>query len=75
MRLSGGALGDVCRLVLREILWCKLESENGFYIHFGYDYYMYIGGPAPSENSIAYGRQQGLFVEEMESPYLDASEA
>lgn len=75
MRLSGGALGDACRLVLREILWCKLESENGFYLHFGYDYYMYIGSPAPSEKSIAHGRRQGLFVEEMESPYLDAGEA
>ena len=75
MLLSGGSLGDVCRLVLREILWCKLESESGFYIHFGYDYYMYIGSPAPSEESIAYGRQQGLFIEEMESSYLDAGEA
>ncbi len=38
--LSGEALADVCRLVLREIFWCKLESDNGFYIHFGYDYYI-----------------------------------
>jgi hypothetical protein len=75
MTLSGGALGDVCRLVLREVLWCKLESKDGFYLHFGYDYYMYIGSPVPSEKSIVYGRQQGLFVEEMESPYLDAGEA
>ena len=75
MPLSGGALGDVCRLVLREILWCKLESESGFYLHFGYDYYMYVGSPVPSEKSIAYGSQQSLFVEERESPYLDAGEA
>ena len=75
MSLPLGALGDVCRLVLREILWCKLEAAGGFYLHFGYDYYMYVGSPARSENSIAYARQQGLFVEEMESPYLDAAEA
>ena len=75
MLLSGGSIGDVCRLVLREVLWCKLESEGGFYIHFGYDYYMYIGSPVLSEQSIAYGRQQGLLVEDMESPYLDAGEA
>jgi len=73
--LSGETLGNICRLVLREILWCKLESENGFYIHFGYDYYMYVGSPVLSQKSIAYGRQRGLFVEEMESPYLDAGEA
>lgn len=69
LALSCEALEDVCRLVLREIIWCKFESESGFYIHFGYDYYMYVGSPVPSEKAIAYGRQQGLFVEEMESPY------
>lgn len=75
MALSGEALDDICRLVLREIFWCKLESESGFYIHFGYDYYMYIGSPVPSEKAIAYGGRQGLFIEEMASPYLDAGEA
>jgi hypothetical protein len=75
MSLPRGALGDVCRLVLREILWCKLEAVSGFYLHFGYDYYMYVGSPVRSEKSIAYGRQQGLFVEEMGSPYLDVAEA
>lgn len=75
MALPRGAIADVCRLALREILWCKLESGGGFYIHFGYDYYMYIGSPVPSEEAIAYGRRQGLFVEEMGSPYLDAGEA
>lgn len=75
MELSGGALSDVCRLVLREILWCKLESASGFYLHFGYDYYMYVGSPASSERSIAYGKRAGLYVEEMESPYLAEAEA
>lgn len=72
MLLSGEALADVCRLVLREILWCKLESDKGFYIHFGYDYYMHVSSPVSSEKSIAYGMQQGLFIEVMESPYSDA---
>jgi hypothetical protein len=75
MTLSREAVADVCRLVLRETFWCKLESEGGFYIHFGYDYYIYIGSPAPSEQAIAYGGRQGLFVEDMASPYVDASEA
>lgn len=73
--ISVEALDDVCRLALREVLWCKLESGDGFYIHFGYDYYMYVGGRVPSERSIAHGRRQGLFVEEMESPYLNTGEA
>lgn len=32
---------DVARLILREVLWCKLVEKNRFYVHFGYDYYMY----------------------------------
>lgn len=70
-----GAVADICRLVLREILWCKLESVSGFYLNFGYDYYIYIGSPVRSEKAVAYVRRQSLFVEEMESPYLDAGEA
>ena len=31
------------RLALREVLWFRIQGKNGFYIHFGYDYYMYIG--------------------------------
>jgi hypothetical protein len=72
--VAGVDLDNLCRMVLREILWCKLESESGFYLHFGYDYYMYVGSPCLSERSIAYGRQQNLFIEEMESPYLNAGD-
>jgi len=63
-------LDDVCRLVLREVLWCRLESPTGFHIHFGWDYYMYVGSPFASEKSLAYGKQHGLFLEPMASPYL-----
>ena len=63
-------LDDVCRLVLREVIWCRLESPSGFHIHFGWDYYMYIGSPSASEESLGYGKEQGLFIEPMASPYL-----
>jgi hypothetical protein len=69
---SGKALDNICRLVLREVIWCKLESESGHYIHFGYDYYMYIGSPIRSKAAIDRARDRGLFVEEiLESPYLN----
>jgi hypothetical protein len=74
MVFAGRDLADLCRLVLREILWCKLAWSDDFYLHFGYDYYMYLGSPCVSDRSIAYGRQQHLFIEEMESPYLTAGE-
>ena len=70
MLVTGDALADACRLTLREMLWCKLGAPNGFYIHFGYDYYMYVGSPSPSLNSVDFGKTQGLFIEPMRSPYL-----
>jgi hypothetical protein len=71
--LDDKALDNICRLVLREVIWCKLESKNGGYIHFGYDYYMYIGSHLLSEESIDRVSDLGLFVEEIsESPYLNA---
>ncbi len=58
----------IARLVLREDVWCKLESPN-MYVHFGWDYYMYIGSSEPCSNTIAQIEQTGLFVEAYQSPY------
>lgn len=60
----------LCRLVLREQLWCKLENDNIMFIHFGYDYYMYIGCLSKSEGVINLIKKIGLFIEKFESPYL-----
>lgn len=70
--LDKNEVADVARLMLRETLWSKLESKDKMFVHFGYDYYMYIGSskelPDSSKNEI---EKSGLFVEEFESPYLD----
>ncbi|WP_434420112.1 hypothetical protein [Nannocystis pusilla] len=64
--LDGAAIREVARLVLREVLWCRLEGQN-FYLHFGYDFYMYIGGAALIG---APPTVTGLFVERIrESPH------
>ncbi|MEA2510692.1 MAG: hypothetical protein QOJ59_179 [Thermomicrobiales bacterium] len=68
-RLSGADLERAIRLNLRSLLWCKLEEPGRFFIHFGHDYYMYIGSAVPCPESIAFAHRVGLFVEEMESPY------
>ena len=39
LTLDKGMIDSISRLVLREKLWCKLESKNMF-VHFGWDYYM-----------------------------------
>jgi len=72
---EGSVLGEleiatVCRLNLRGMIWCKLEDERRF-IHFGYDYYMYIGVPVPCEDAKALASRVGLFVEEFKSPHCD----
>lgn len=61
-------LDVVYRLALREYLWCKLENDE-FFIHFGYDYYMYIGCSQMCTEIIEKLSGLGLFVEEIQSPY------
>lgn len=58
---------SVGRLALREDLWCKLEAKN-MRIHFGYDYYLYIGSKSACSGTIAQIESTGLFVEEYDLP-------
>jgi len=44
--LSLAQIGDVIGRVLREEFWCRLTGAAGF-VHFGWDYYMYVGLPRP----------------------------
>lgn len=65
--LGGVALERAIRLTLRELIWCRLEGEAGFYVHFGYDYYMYIGSDRIA--STPPELPPGIYVERFESPY------
>jgi hypothetical protein len=62
------------RLVLREKIWCKFEWQDKAYVHFGWDYYMYLGVPCECPKSISYAQEHGLFVEAFRSPHLDLEE-
>ena len=53
-------------LALREILWCKLEHRCGFYIHFGYDFYMYS---CLIDDSAILPNISGIYFEKFDSPY------
>ena len=66
-----GVLETLVRLSLRELMWCKVEVGDRFYLHFGYDYYMYIGSSSECRESIRLAERSGLFVEPFVSPYLD----
>ncbi|KIQ66411.1 hypothetical protein TR51_02015 [Kitasatospora griseola] len=63
---------ELSRAVLREeSVWCTLVVDGEFFVHFGYDYYMYIGIARPSDQAVLDVRRSGLHVDEFESPYLD----
>ena len=64
---------EVCRLELREELSCRLDNDDRFYVHVGFDYYLYVGTAQPDSAAIESIEESGLFVEhDVPSPYLTA---
>lgn len=61
---------ELAKLTLRNAIWCKMGFKNQFFVHFGYDYYMYIGAIRECTKAIDAVIQSGLFVEGFDSPYL-----
>jgi len=71
--VRGDDLDWIVRLALREAIWCRLEGSNGFYVHFGYDYYMYVGA---TESGLAASKlPPGIFAEDFESPWQREQDA
>lgn len=63
-------LPDIISLILRDVIWCRLIYNDTMFVHFGWDYYMYIGSKHRCAKAINNIEKSGLFVEEFESPYL-----
>jgi hypothetical protein len=61
-------LPPLIRAVLRSEWWCRFEGPGAF-LHFGYDYYVYVGVPIPCAQSCVRAHESGLFVEPFVSPY------
>jgi hypothetical protein len=59
----------VARLILRERIWAKLHAPRRAFVHFGWDFYMYIGSSRPCPAAIDETEKAGLFVEPYHSPY------
>ena len=62
---------SVCQMItacLREQCWLKLIAKD-FFIHFGYDYYMYVGTLLPFSAVSKLATEYGLFCEICQSPY------
>ena len=67
--LKNSELMDAMRLVLRELCWARFEDSDGRFVHFGWDYYMYVGVTTECPNAERAAAQRGLFVESFRSPY------
>lgn len=63
-------VSDLIRQILREEFWCRLEAGGGF-LHFGWDYYMYIGVPNRCVVAEQLAETLGLYPEEFASPYKE----
>ena len=68
--VSKEQIAFVVQLILREKMWCRLEAKKMF-VHFGWDYYMYIGAVRRSNTVFKQIRESGLFIEVFQSPYLE----
>ena len=61
---------ELAKLTLRNAIWCKLGYKKQFFVHFGYDYYMYIGASEECAKAKEIVKETGLFIEDFKSPYL-----
>ena len=66
-------LSDVFGRVFREEFWCRFQADDGF-VHFGWDYYMYIGVPHRCPAAEQMANELGLYVEDFVSPYHEDAE-
>ncbi|WP_432115310.1 S1 RNA-binding domain-containing protein [Streptomyces sp. S1] len=62
---------ELVRAMLRDNgVWCRLEVEDAFTVHVGWDQYLYVGSDRPCEEALTRTRALGLFPERLPvSPY------
>lgn len=66
--LTSERLSDAFGRILRNEFWCRFQAEDGF-VHFGWDYYMYIGVSRRCPAAEQTASELGLHVEEFTSPH------
>ncbi|WP_234439881.1 RNA-binding protein [Streptomyces bicolor] len=67
---------ELVRVMLRDSgAWCRLEAEETFTVHVGWDQCLYISSSRPCEEAVARTRELGLFPERLAvSPYAFEAE-
>ncbi len=51
--------------------WCQLEAEDRFFVHVGYDQYVYVGSIKRCDDAVAFTFARGLFAEPIGQSPLD----
>ncbi|PHZ84767.1 DUF7683 domain-containing protein [Paremcibacter congregatus] len=59
----------VLKMIFRNLGEAKLEFQGKFFIHIGWDFYMYIGAHVSNNSLIEKIEEDGLYVLEWDSPY------
>lgn len=59
----------VIKMMLREAVHCKLVYPYKFYVHIGWDFYMYIGANLDKTRAENIVTNHSLYLEDSESPY------
>ncbi|MGI5487721.1 RNA-binding protein [Microtetraspora malaysiensis] len=62
---------ELVRAMLRDNgAWCRLEVEDRFFVHVGYDQCVYVGSALPCPHAVVLTHRRGLFAEPIsQSPY------
>ncbi len=60
---------EFARQALREELWAMLVAPRRAFVHFGYDFYMYVGLSRATPGALELAKRRGIFVELFRSPY------
>lgn len=62
---------QLVRAMLRgDGVWCRLEAGDDFFVHVGWDQYVYIGSRSDCSTAVAFAAEHGLFAEPLPaSPY------
>jgi hypothetical protein len=59
---------ELVRAMLRDNgAWCRLEVDERFFVHAGFDQYVFVGSAMPCEQAVAFTHERGLFAEPVDA--------
>jgi len=73
MCLGRNEIESICRDILREKFWCRLDGEH-MRVHFGYDFYMHIGCGLTLDEIRRMASDYGLTVDEWHEQIFEEDE-